>query len=352
MRIAAIVVLLMSLGPAALGQWTAQPSGTTARLRGVSARGEGVAWASGARGTCLRTVDDGATWTPVVVPDAAGLDFRDVHAFDSKAAVLLSIGPGALSRVYRTDDGGATWTIPYTMRDPAGFLDAIAFSDPDHGLALGDPIEGRFTLLRTADGGRTWGRVPPANLPPALPGEGAFAASGTCLTMLGDGRHAWFATGGATVARVFRSDDGGLSWTVAPTPIRAGIASAGIFSLAFRDPMHGVAVGGDYKAIDDPSANFATTADGGRNWTLVERSRPSGFRSAVAYFPGTSPPSLVAVGPAGSDLSIDDGLIWRPLDGPGFHALAFGPRPGPGWAVGEDGRIARYNLRIGDPPGR
>ena len=105
-------------------------------------------------------------------------------------------------------------------------------------------------------------------MPPALPGEGAFAASGTCLVVGADG-HAWFGTGGAKVARVFRSTDRGRTWTVAETPLRAGSPSAGIFSLAFWDADHGVAVGGDYKQPEEAGGTVARSSDGGRTWIPV-----------------------------------------------------------------------------------
>src|SRR5262249_15484544 len=149
------------------------------------------------------------------------------------------------SRIYKTTDGGATWVLQHTNRDPKGFLDAIAFWDADHGLALGDPIGRRFTILTTDDGGRTWTKGDAAGLPPVLRGEGASAASGPCLVPRGE-HDAWFGTGGGPSARVFRSRDRGRTWTVHDTPLRAGSPTSGIFSLAFRDADHGAIVGGSY----------------------------------------------------------------------------------------------------------
>jgi photosystem II stability/assembly factor-like uncharacterized protein len=139
-------------------------------------------------------------------------------------------------------DAGAHWTLLFTNADPKGFFDAIAFWDAQHGIVVGDPVDGRAEVLTTDDGGATWQRRSP---PAALPNEGSFAASNTCLTLFGK-RDAWFATGGPGAARVFHSKDRGRSWTVATTPIRNDGPSAGIFSLAFRDARHGIAVGGDY----------------------------------------------------------------------------------------------------------
>src|SRR6185312_4292580 len=96
---------------------------------------------------------------------------------------------------------GRTWTETYRNPDPAAFYDCLAFSDSRHGLALGDPVNGHFQLLSTGDGGRHWDTQAVAI--PALEGEFAFAASGTCL--VASGRDAWFATGGGAQARIFHS---------------------------------------------------------------------------------------------------------------------------------------------------
>ncbi|WP_165230958.1 WD40/YVTN/BNR-like repeat-containing protein [Aquisphaera insulae] len=349
-RFAASLIMVLAATTVARAQprWESQRSGTQARLRGVAAVSPSIAWASGAKGTILRTLDAGATWTPRRVPDSEGLDFRDLHAIDDRTAFVLSIGPGELSRILKSSDGGATWTLSYGNRDPRVFLDAIAFWDEARGIALGDPVDGRFTILITDDGGRTWSGIPPNGMPRAMEGEGAFAASGTCL-VVGPGGLAWFGTGGARVARVFRSSDRGRTWTVAETPIVAGTASSGIFSVSFRDERHGIAVGGDYRATDRGGHVVAVTADGGGTWTEPKGPGPRAFRSAVVHLPGEGPPAAIAAGPSGSEISLDDGESWHALPDDGFHALglARGDRRDRcvGWGVGEDGRIAR--IRIG-----
>ena len=344
--VGALIVLALSHPTAWAGSpWTPQPSGTTERLRGVSAVDDQVVWASGNHGTCLRTTDGGTTWTRSLVPEAANLDFRDVEGFDAATAYLLSIGPGSASRIFKTTNGGAKWVESYRNDDPKGFLDAIAFWDRDHGLALGDPVDGRFVILATDDGGKTWDQTSgPGTMPAALPGEGAFAASGTCL-VVGPAGTAWFGTGGGATARVFRSVDRGRSWTAATTPIRAGQPSLGVFSVACRDGTNGVAVGGDYRSVADPTANLATTTDGGQTWAEVPPDRPRGFRSAVAYLPNQPAPTLLAVGPGGTDRSIG-GSIWTGLAGgaEGWHALGISPTGRFAWVVGEAGRVGRGSV--------
>lgn len=322
-----------------LAQWAPQNSGTQAGLRGVSAFNAQVAWASGQKGVFVRTTDGGATWRPGVVAGAESLDFRDVQAFGSGTALLMSSGPGRESRVYRTTNGGGHWTLTLQNEAKVGFYDAIAFWDKNRGLLLGDPVAGRFTVLRTEDGGVTWTGID--RIPAATEGEGAFAASGTCLAV-GPGGRAWFGTGGPAGGRVFRSEDGGRTWSVAGTPIRHDGAAAGIFSIAFADALHGVAVGGDYLKAADDRDNAILSDDGGVTWRLAPGRHPGGYREAVAWIPGRAG-KLIAVGPNGTDLSMDGGRSWTPMAGEGFHALSL-TATGEAWAVGAKGTIAKVTL--------
>jgi len=366
-----------------------QFSHTTESLRGVSIVSRRVAWASGTHGTYLRTVDGGEVWTPAQVPDANSLDFRAVRAFSADEAFLMSAGPGDQSRIYHTLDGGQHWNLQFTNSNPKGFFDSMAFWDPKHGIVVGDPVPDqtgklKFELLMTDDG-QTWHPIPATQLPDAVEGEGAFAASNTNIAILhpasiptasvaatapnpvilsgavtseaesrrsrrpptllttaiaqqgilstaafahtgGTSIHTdrsateelpgteaheedpsttvevrrfsaasapeekgasapdpniWFATGGK-VSRVFHSPDHGKTWQVFDTPIIHGPDSAGIFSIAFRDPQHGVIAGGDYKHPRDDGPNLAFTNDGGQTWTLSDI-HPQAFFSAVAY---------------------------------------------------------------------
>jgi photosystem II stability/assembly factor-like uncharacterized protein len=332
----AVMKILFLLSVAAFAQvWTPQVSNTTASLRGVSAVSGTVAWASGTKGTYLLTTDGGATWKAATVPGAADLDFRAVRAFSEKTAYLLSIGTGEKSRIYRTKDGGAQWSLLYTNPDPKGFFDAIQFWDATHGIVLGDPVDGHFVILTTDDGGETWKRQ---KTPSAFPGEGAFAASGTCLVVLG-AHDAWFGTGGPKGARVFHSGDGGHSWSVSATPVRNDVASAGIFSLAFLNPRFGMAVGGDYSKPAETSQTIAIMNDS-KKWTAPENPL-SGFRSAIAYL--TDRKMWIATGTSGSDVSTDNGKTWKQFDKGNYNAMSF-VLSYAGWAVGPNGAIARFGM--------
>jgi photosystem II stability/assembly factor-like uncharacterized protein len=340
--ILALALALLGGILAAAPAWEPQASGTKERLRGLSVVSDRVAWASGNKGTVLRTVDGGSTWIALKVPDSANLDFRDVEAFDDRTAYLLSIGPGDRSRICKTTDGGRTWREQFRNPNPKAFYDDIAFWNVNAGLAIGDPVDGRFTVIRTTDGGKTWLPPPAEGMPSALPGDGAFAASGSILAVQGT-RNAWLATGGAARARVFRSTDRGLTWTVADTPMIAGTSSAGIFSIAFSDVGHGLIVGGDYRKEPESSDNLARTIDSGRTWTLIGATRLPGFRSGVAFVQGTRGRSLLAVGPAGTDWSADGGQTWTPLGDGGYDAVRVAPSGRVAWATGAGGRIGKLS---------
>lgn len=264
-----------------------QFSHTTENLRGVYTVSRQVAWASGTHGTYLRTIDGGRTWTPGQVPDAAALDFRAVVAFSGEEAFLMSAGPGEQSRIYHTGDAGRHWELQFTNTNPKGFFDAMAFWDSKHGVVVGDPIPDesgklKFEVLRTDDG-QNWRATPTAQMPDAMEGEGAFAASNTSVAILASAsdNNVWFATGGK-VARVFHSADRGESWKVYETPVAHGVDLAGIFSIAFRDENHGVIAGGNYKRPKADGPNLAFTEDGGQTWTLSPL-HPQAYFSAVAY---------------------------------------------------------------------
>jgi len=321
--------------------WELTPTGSQSQFRGLAAVSADIAWVAGSAGQVLRTTDGGDSWQNVSPPGAGDLLFRDVEAFDAARAVVLAIGPGEASRVLRTDDGGKTWTETFKNTEPTAFYDCLDFNDSQHGLALSDPVDGKFRIIETHDGGKSWSVQSTAGMPAAMPGEFAFAASGTCL-VAGPGRTAWFATGGADRPRVFQTYDGGRHWTVTDSPMASGPA-AGIFSLAFQGPLQGVAVGGDFLMPDQAVKAAAVTRDGGRTWQLVPAGQaPAGYRSGSAFV-SNSQQTVVAVGPSGSDVSLDGGLSWNQFDDGSFDSVECA-HPGlrtACWASGTNGRVAK-----------
>ncbi len=381
--LAALLLLPPCLHAQAPGPWELEPSETTADLRGVHAVGGGVVWASGSGGTVLRSQDSGFEWQNCATPPGAEkLDFRAIWAFDDQTAIVMSSGPGALSRLYKTTDGCSHWTLLYTNPDQDGFWDGLVFLDRKQGYILGDPLQapGRtakeFQLFVSLDGGGSWHRQVQDSYDEmgADEGAGAFAASNSALTGLG--HHLWFGTGGKLGGYVFLGDRYASSplhslctcspmppeevWVThhvfAPIPLgpaasvpRAGSSptaigkeTAGVFSVALRDEQHGVATGGDYAKPNESLGTAAWSEDGGAQWIAATRF-PGGYRSAVAWDADNK--LWITVGPNGSDLSRDDGRTWQTLE----HAPADAPKGGEWnalslpWAVGPHGRIGKLN---------
>jgi photosystem II stability/assembly factor-like uncharacterized protein len=313
-----------------------QVSGTTARLQAVSVVSAQVVWASGTQGTFVRTRDGGATWHAGVVPGADSLEFRDVEALSADTAWLLAAGPGDRSRIYRTIDGGSTWTLQFRNADPRAFFDCLSFWDSRRGIVVSDAVDGAFVVRRTGDGGDHWEPVPVSALPPARPGEGLFAASGTCLTARDD-TLAWFGTGAGLAARVARTTDGGHTWSVAETPIAHGSATAGIMSLVFLDARNGIALGGDLTSADGTADRMGITEDGGISWRGAAGPTFRGPVYGAAAGPGRR---VVAVGPNGASWSADGGRTWRPLDDRNYWSVGIAG-DGTAWMVGPEGRITQ-----------
>jgi photosystem II stability/assembly factor-like uncharacterized protein len=319
--------------------WSVQTSGIDTNLRGVSATSyvdsngteHIMVWACGSNGVILLSNDRGKTWKRLQVAGGEGLDFRSIVALDAKKAFVMSSGNGDKSRIYKTVDGGGNWKLEFTDSRKAFFLDALACDGECY--ALSDPVDGKFVIVATHNY-EDWKELPGDGMPAALPGEGAFAASGTSL-VLNDDRGMYFGTGGGQAARVFHSPDLGKTWSAVDTPIASGRASSGIFSVSSTTYAVNV-VGGDYKDPNRPYRVAAYSQDQGKTWCLAAQ-QPGGYRSAVVSIDGAT---LAALGPSGEDVSDDFGVHWKHMDALDLNA-GFVLNDQNGWAVGAKGTIAR-----------
>ncbi|WP_420148652.1 WD40/YVTN/BNR-like repeat-containing protein [Spirosoma sp.] len=316
-------------------QWQPQTVGTDASFRAVSAANPNVVWVGGTKGTYVRTADGGKTWQTGTVPDAQACDFRDVQAVDAQTAYLMSAGPAekGQARIYKTTDGGQTWALQYQTQQAGIFFDSMDFWDKEHGIVVSDPVDGKWFILTTGNGGQTWQPVSPAVLPQMEPKEGAFAASGTSLVVQGK-RNVWIASGMGQFGRVFRSTDRGNTWTVHNTPLPGG-EFAGLCGMNFFSEKNGMVVAANYKEEKQPSPSVAITHDGGQTWQATTPINPPGLNEAIALLPGDR---VLLVGPSGTILSADQGQTWQRLDTEGFHSVACAK--GTCFAVGAKGKIA------------
>src|SRR5262249_13177388 len=348
-NVACAILSAQELAPIHQPTLTSQDSGTTSGLIAVWPVNPQVVWACGRNGTYTVTTDGGQTWNANVVPGAQTLQFRDVQAFSASIAYLMSIGNNPTDfRVYKTTDGGGTWTIQFQNQNTSAFYDAFAFWTPHRGILHSDSVNGVFPDIRTTDG-MTWPDIS-SNMPPALPGEFSFASSGTCVTTQG-GRNAWIATGGSAIARVLATTDQGNTWNAYNTPLFSS-PSAGAFTIAFRDPSHGIVGGGDLDPGDPNNARTAISSDGGRTWTVTTAPPGTGAIFGLSYVgrtggaPGDNLGRAVVItaNTGGAAWTPDEGNTWFTLpDVSGFWAVAFAS-PKAGWLVGTNGRILKISF--------
>ena len=341
---------------------THQRSNTKQLLIAVSPVNSKVVWAAGTGGTYTVTTDGGDTWTAGRVPGAEMLQFRDVQGVSDKVAYLMSIGNFTPDfRIYKTSDGGATWQQQFMNTMAGAFYDCFAFWQPNRGVAHSDAVNGVFPDLRTTDG-TNWHSIS-GNMPPALAGEFSFSSSGTCITTQGED-NAWITTGGATISRILATTDGGDTWNAYDTPL-ASNASAGGFSVAFRDSENGIVGGGDLSTNDHAEA--ATSNDGGHTWTLTTKPPVQGAIFCLAYARGmtlndgdlnkgetpASEQDRTVVITAESEPNFNSGsAAWTPDEGQtwyrlpnvsGYWAVAFA-NPKAGWFVGNNGQILKISF--------
>ncbi|RYB95778.1 oxidoreductase [Nocardioides oleivorans] len=324
-------------GPDPFEDWTETVLDADQNFRGLEAVSATEAWVTGESLTddgparVFRTTDGGGTWTDVSPADTEGLSFRDVEVH-GKAAHVLAIGPGEASRIYRSTDGGATWTEAFRNPDKKAFYDCMAFyGSGKRGLVVSDPVGGKLRILSTDDRGESW-KVLPSKGMPATADEFGFAASGDCLVTVG--KAAFIITGGAQ-SRVLRSDDRGLTWKATESGIPAG-ESAGGFAGAFATPRNGIVVGGDFADADDTADTTAYTRNG-RTWTSGGDLRHIG--EDVTYLRGWR--YAVATGDydgsAGTSTTSDGGRTWTRVSKKGYHVVDCVGKVC--WAAGSTGRV-------------
>jgi hypothetical protein len=207
-----------------------------------------------------RTTNAGATWDSVGGGAIGTSHIHCIAAVDQNLALVGST-PSTTAFIYRTSNGGATWTQVY--QQPGGFLDAIHMFDASNGIAMGDPVDGRWTILRTADGGVTWVQDT-VNAPDQIGTEAGWINSWQSR-----GANSWF---GTNANRIYRTTNSGLTWDTAHT------TAANSYAVWFNDAQYGVA---GFTA----TPFGARSTDGGATWLDVT-------------IPGTG--SVYGVGGAGS----------------------------------------------------
>ncbi|MCX6139083.1 MAG: M6 family metalloprotease domain-containing protein [Ignavibacteriales bacterium] len=248
--------------------WSAQTSGVTAALSSVSMIDNSIAWAGGVGGVIVRTTNGGATWMQVTSISGDVYNIKGISA--TRALVTTS---GTSTQIFLTTNGGGTWSAVYTQT--GGFIDAIDMFDATNGYAIGDPVGGNWTLIKTADGGATWTS---ATTLPAVTGEAGWNNSSAWI-----GNTGWF---GTNLRRVYKTTDRGATWAAQATPDSNSV------SIAAADAST-VFAGLNNGKID-------ATTNGGTTWAAAT-AIPSGTASVA---------SMMALG-AGNVWSIGSGIVYK-----------------------------------------
>ena len=310
--------------------WEILATPVDASLRGLSPITSDIAWFSGTKGTWLKTLDGGKTWEHGVIDGLVEVDFRAIQGFDAEHAIAVSAGQPSV--IYRTSDGGKSWILTH-KEGPTAFLDGITFSDQNTGFVLGDPVDGKWMILKTVNQGESWFAIP--NLPEVVAGEAGFAASASSMIAMGD----LVALGsGGKESNLHVSKDGGDSWKKFKSPLIQGEGSQGIFALAGLSAGEIVCIGGDYLEDGMSQGNVGVFLTVSNDWVEIQNP-PSGYQSGITYF--SQAEWLITVGPNGSDFSHDGGINWKSFSEEGFHAVKTGSATGSVWASGGNGKVAK-----------
>ena len=306
----------------------------TSSLRAISAVDADIVWASGSQGMVYLSLDGGQTWKQSAVSGCKETEFRSLHAWDAKRALVFDISPSG--RAFMTSDGGVSWTQVYSSPKEGAFFNSLTFSKELEGIAISDPIDDRVYVLKTEDGGFSWRRL--KNLPSAVEGEINFAASNTCIEYLPSGEI--FIVTGGTRSRILCSFDHGESWSFTETPVMTG-ASAGLFSVSLSGSGAGVAVGGDFNDPERDGIRAIFTEDGGKHWQAAQ-SMPAAYRSCVISL---DEDLFFATGKTGCDYSADGGKNWVYIDPAGYYAASSVPGEKILYVAGSEGRVAKVTFR-------
>lgn len=301
--------------------WQTQHANTSAKLLTVKALSEHVAWTSGTDHMVLLTSDGGRSWQ-FTGNLPAGITIWNMAAVDENLALAAATTVDFVTGyIFRTSDGGATWQTVW--QKASGFINDITMFDNRKGIALGDPSNGKWTILQTSDGGASW--QPIAN-PPVAPANVYGIANGVDwrTDQLG-----WF---GSYSSSAYQTSNGGTSWTpVTVTGLRW------VTTLDFNSKGVGLAAGEN---------KLVRTLDNGVSWQPL--TSPAGTNTISC---------LHACGnlfwlTSGNDifLSSDDGSTWKKeitLSSRINHLSIrrYGSRF-MGWAVGNNGGIWKYDKDI------
>ncbi|HLK48725.1 MAG TPA: hypothetical protein VKT49_11355, partial [Bryobacteraceae bacterium] len=256
--------------------------------------------------TLSQTQDGGQSWSrsddgllnrpaqelSAIIPLLVGQSLQGVAVGQGDSSTLYAL---TTSFVYSSSNNGQAWTrINYDFgrtsgpnQSPAGFPTALAVASNVIyvGIAVNTPIG---SVFRSADGGSTW--------TPA--GSGLQLSIKSLAVYPGDSNivYAVAESGGDTV---FKTTDGGASWL----PLSAGLPSRALFGSIVIDPTSPDTA---YLPVLTGSGGIYKTTDGGLTWNMI---LPGLTVNVMAVDP-SAPAILYASTSAGLKRSTDAGATW------------------------------------------
>jgi hypothetical protein len=308
-------------------------SGIKTSLRGLSVVNDNVVWVSGSNGVVGKSANGGKNWKWMTVKGFEKNDFRDIEAFDGNTAIIMAIADPAY--ILKTTDGGDTWKVVYENKTKGMFLDAMEFRDARNGIVIGDPVDGRFFIARTRDGGNTWIQLPSSERPAADSGEAFFASSGTNIRFLYN--YSVLMASGGKNSRLFYDKD------VSNIPMTKEKETAGANSLAAYDNYKKnkatklIVVGGDFTADSLTDKNCFYSNDGGKKW-LQPKTPPGGYRSCAEFL---NRENIITCGLNGVDYSFDGGRNFFSISKEGFHVCRYARSGNTVYLAGGNGKIGK-----------
>jgi len=214
----------------------------------------------------------GSTVPPVATPEAPTGPAATPTATETASSVAATpkpTSPPPTETPAPTTEASPTESVDPVVQEQFGAR-AIAFLDRTHGMVVGagGPSATRGVVRITRNGGRTWGRTitlpsgPLVAVAVARPHRAWTVASCDIEAPIG------------CVAGVFRSDDGGATWT--------RISSRVVYSLSFVDGAYGWAIDGTPGTAGGAPSGLMTTNDGGRTWKRQLAICPARFGGPAA----------------------------------------------------------------------
>lgn len=315
-------------------------------IRGLAVPNTNTIWASGSKGSIAKSVNGGTDFEWMQVKGYESRDFRSIHAWDDKEAIIVAVAAPAI--ILKTKDGGTSWYKVYENADTLMFLDAIHFKDASNGLVVGDPIHNYIFLLSTNDKGEHWNEIPSSYFKtPLEKGEAFFASSGSNIAQLSKDD---FLVSGGLRSRLW------INGKALDIPMLQGGTSTGANSIAISpNGINIMIVGGDFmkdtsrlqnavglKLFIKPNSNKKWQSEKIPYWKIDEFiGLPNGYRSGVEYVSNTI---LISCGTSGVDISINKGKSWDLISTESFHVVRKQSNTKAVFLAGGGGRIGYYSI--------